>query len=725
MIPKKASVQTRDQASTAPWVRVAIMLVATVVAFVLAWFITGSLVPSKPTETIIFQQGLLLIVLGSSIIEDKFTKPADSVVNSLMGMITLIPVYQVSSPVAWWVVFGYCLVVFIMAVACTFVSGDSVNSGWRAKVSSISYRPAVRLGAARILFSILFLFAVFSFLGIQSIESAVLVVFWGVFVVIWPLRIPEIFSSFRIRSTPPTPSGKILRNESPNLIRIDISPEVSWEQPGVFVWVKPGGVGTWVLPLYSQPYDDSMVATGLCSSGPNHLSKRLMPGYVYPLEEATAEKPPSAAEIAGGRPQSQLVGFIVEDSEISEIRFEALGHGLCRAGMLVWCRVGEEKVYFQITNGVNREESLETQRHGFQVAHAVQLGVPASNIGFQRYDWLPPMNTPVFSEVGDFGQEIEITEKGDFIFGQIPNSKISVGGPLAEVLDHHMAILGVTGSGKTEMAFDVVRHALDQGKKVICIDLTAQYEERLANRSPVNLSLNDELSDELGKKLFEAETGEYGGGKEKQLLKKFAERLRTNVQMSVKQFIEAEGDKSNLGVIKLEEISNTKATLFITEMFMTCLLHYARDNVGPCPGILVVVEEAHTVMPETSTMGLGDYDSRGLVSKIAQIALQGRKYGVGLLVIAQRTATVSKTVLTQCNTIVSFNCFDDTSLKFLGNIFGKAHIDLIPNLKKLQAVVFGRGVRSERPVVVEIPYDPLKERDVRGNHALNQVSGGE
>jgi hypothetical protein len=113
-------------------------------------------------------------------------------------------------------------------------------------------------------------------------------------------------------------------------------------------------------------------------------------------------------------------------------------------------------------------------------------------------------------------------------------------------------------------------------------------------------------------------------------------------------------------------------------------------------------------MPEPSTMGLGDYDSKGLVSKIAQIALQGRKYHVGLLVIAQRTATVSKSVLTQCNTIISFACYDDTSLGFLKNIFGQAHITLIPNLPTLQAVLYGRGIKCERPIVVQIPYDSSK-----------------
>lgn len=113
-------------------------------------------------------------------------------------------------------------------------------------------------------------------------------------------------------------------------------------------------------------------------------------------------------------------------------------------------------------------------------------------------------------------------------------------------------------------------------------------------------------------------------------------------------------------------------------------------------------------MPEASTMGLGDFDSKGLVAKIAQIALQGRKYKVGLLVLAQRTATVSKTVLTQCNTIVSFSCFDDTSLGFVENYFGKTHMSAIPNLQFLQAVMFGKGVKSQRPIIVQIPFDIKK-----------------
>ena len=167
-------------------------------------------------------------------------------------------------------------------------------------------------------------------------------------------------------------------------------------------------------------------------------------------------------------------------------------------------------------------------------------------------------------------------------------------------------------------------------------------------------------------------------------------------------------EDNRVGIITLKEISNTKATLYITELYLTCLLHYAKDNPDKCPRTLIVVEEAHTVMPEPSTVGLGDFESKGLVSKIAQIALQGRKYGVGLLVVAQRTATVSKSVLTQCNTIISFTCIDDTSLNFLKNVFGHSYTKLIPELPPLHAIIYGKGIRSQRPLIVEIPFDVTK-----------------
>jgi hypothetical protein len=395
---------------------------------------------------------------------------------------------------------------------------------------------------------------------------------------------------------------------------------------------------------------------------------------------------------------------------VNSIRFETLNHTSCYDGMLVWTRLIGKTVYYQIVLGETFEETFSLDKHGFQVATAVQLGLLQSEAGFEKYDWLPPMNTPVFMERTISASEVNSTQAKDFILGNIPKSKIKVGGYFSRAFNQHTAILGVTGSGKTELAFDLIRHSLDEQLKVVCIDLTAQYTGRLSDLAPIDLSISETTSKELATKLFEVETGQYNAGAEKRALKTFDERLRNDVEKSIEEFL-SNPENSGLGIIRLEEISNTKATLWITELYMTCLLRYARDHVGDHPKTLIVVEEAHTVMPEANTMGLGDYDSKGLVGKIAQIALQGRKYGVGLLVLAQRTATVSKTVLTQCNTIISFRCYDDTSLNFLRNIYGSEYVNLIPNLPKLHAIAFGPWIRSQQPIVFEVPFIESKSID--------------
>jgi uncharacterized protein len=690
-----------------PWVRVAIMLAALVGVCFLSYEFTGTVVPTAPSDSLIFQSALLVIVLGSAIIEHKFTKPADSVVNATMGIVTLITVYSVAPRRLWWAVVAYCAIVFVLATACTSVSTSPHIPGWRKRIAEITYAPAVVLGKARVLYSVIFLFGVLSFYGVQAPQTVLLLLFWGLFIALWPLGIPELLSGLSLSRKLPAAAGRVVRTEWPNIVRVALERSANWTHSSAKLYQQPDGVQRLVVPLYQQVQDEGLLGTGLCGTAPQkaHLTG-LQDGGVYQL--ATALTDQEVATSLGATPSSRLVGFVVEDSSIGELRFETWRPDVCREGMLVWCNVGDTRVCYQIAEGVTREESLETTRRGFQVAMASQLGSLDANRGFIKFPWLPPMNTPVFCESEAFGEDIDTQESGDFVYGTIPGTKIAVAGPFATFMDHHTAILEVTGSGKTELALDLIRYALNNKLKVICIDLTARYEQRLADVPHRNLSISDDLGTDLGKALFDAETGAYGAGQEKKALKALSDKIRSDVDKSLGTFLKSDQDQDRLGIITLNEISNTKATLHVTEVYLTCLLHFARKAENQCPRVLVVVEEAHTVMPEAATMGLGDYDSRGVVSKIAQIALQGRKYGVGLLVVAQRTATVSKTVLTQCNTMITLNCFDETSMGFLANVYGEAHTKMIPNLPLLHALVFGKAVRSERPVLVQIPFDAKK-----------------
>jgi hypothetical protein len=699
--------EAQESARVAPWTRVVILLAALIAACGLSLYATGSVIPTSARDALIFQSTLLFVVLGSAVLEHKFTRPADSVVNGLMGMVSLVTVASVAPKAAWWSVFLYCAFVFVLALTCTVVSSSPAMSGWRRAIAEATYKPAVVFGRARVLYSVVFLFGVFAFYGVQDRRTGILVLFWGIFIALWPLGVPELLSSFHVRRRGPSPIEKALRLDSPNLLRIKLEPTCAWQPDSPAVYEAADGSQHIVVPLYSQTKGEDVLATGMCVPSTAARISGLARGNLYTFPASAGL--PSTAQTLGGNAGAVLLGFVIEDSTIGSVRFETWRSDVCREGLVMWCRQGESRVFYQITEGATREESLEGDRHGFQYAVATQLGVLKSGVGFVKHNWVPVMNTPVFWDQTELEAAQTSAKEGDFVYGTLPGTKISVGGPFADVMDHHTAILGVTGTGKTELAFDLIRHVLAAGHKVVCIDLTARYRDRVADLDPSDLSISTPLADELSKKLFEAETGAYGAGKEKQALKAFSDKLRDDVSKRLQAFLTSTDSKSKLGLITLDEISNTKATLFITELYLTCLLHFARDHSSECPRVLIVVEEAHTVMPEPSTMGLGDHDSRGLVSKISQIALQGRKYGVGLLVIAQRTATVSKSVLTQCNTVISLNSFDETSLTFLANFYGEPYKKIIPNLPRLHAIIFGRAVRTERPVVVEIPYVAAKD----------------
>lgn len=701
-----------DDHIVAPWVRVAIMLVATAAVASLSLYFTGSLFPQDPRQALMFQNALLLIVLGSALLEHHYTRPADSVVNSLMGFITLLTVYAQAPRWPWLIVSAYCLLVFILSVACVAVSSSSNLAGWRDWVAKHTYRPSVVLGKSRVLFTVVFIMGLWFFYSVQEQITLALIIFWGIFIALWPLRVPELLTSWFDRSSPPSKSlGEIVRIDSPNILRVALDGEAKWSPTDPRICILPSGESYWVQPLYSQFHDGRLLATGLVTGIKAPGPKGMKNCVVHPEEDIISPDLNAITKALGGGQDAKIVGFVVERSSIGAIRFETLEQESCHDGMLVWSEVGGKRVYYQVVSGETQEESFASDKHGFQVATAAQLGTLVEHSGFKQYEWLPAMNTPVFSSSPGCTVETTAVAEGDFDLGVIPKSCIRVGGDFTAHYNYHTALLGVTGSGKTELAFDMIRHALKNDIRVVCIDLTAQYEGRLSDLDPVDLSIDEITATKLGQKLFDVETGTYGAPGEKKALGEFADTLREQIAASVEDFL-GEDEGSHLGLIRLEEISNTKATLWITELYMTCLLKHARENLDACPRTLIVVEEAHTVMPEASTMGLGDFDSKGLVGKIAQIALQGRKFGVGLIVLAQRTATVSKTVLTQCNTIISFTCYDDTSLGFLRNIFGPEHVALIPNLPRLHAVAFGPWIRSDKPIVFEIPYDATKAGDV-------------
>ena len=233
----------RDKNYIAPHVRLLIMLVGLLAAILISYYFTGSPLPVDAQNSLVFQNALLLIVLGSAVTEKYFTKPSDSLVNSLMGIITLVSVYSISPAIAWIVVFSYSAVVFVSAFICISVSTSSNMGMTQSKWVSLAYSLAVTLGRAQILYSVIFMFGLYSFFNIQSPQTVALIIFWGFFLAIWPLNIPQFLSKiFLFREKKGLDMvGVLIRTDDPNVAYFGINPDTKWSPSKCFLYQKVDG----------------------------------------------------------------------------------------------------------------------------------------------------------------------------------------------------------------------------------------------------------------------------------------------------------------------------------------------------------------------------------------------------------------------------------------------------------------------------------------------------
>jgi hypothetical protein len=124
--------------------------------------------------------------------------------------------------------------------------------------------------------------------------------------------------------------------------------------------------------------------------------------------------------------------------------------------------------------------------------------------------------------------------------------------------------------------------------------------------------------------------------------------------------------------------------------------------------LLVVLDEAHRFLPPD-----GDTAAHRVVSRIAK---EGRKYGVGLMVVTQRPSDIDQAVLSQCGTMIALRV---TNGKDRSAVAGTVPDDLgdltalLPSLRTGEALVLGDAlqvpsrIRVRKALRTDIGEDPL------------------
>jgi hypothetical protein len=138
-------------------------------------------------------------------------------------------------------------------------------------------------------------------------------------------------------------------------------------------------------------------------------------------------------------------------------------------------------------------------------------------------------------------------------------------------------------------------------------------------------------------------------------------------------------------------------TRLLTEAVLKLLQDKGMTDAARC---CLIYEEAHSLIPEWNAVASeGD---KVATNGTAKAILQGRKFGLGAMVVTQRTANVTKTILNQCNTVFAMRVFDATGMEFLSNYIGDDYARILSTLEDRHAVVFGRASSCRDPVLIRL-----------------------
>ncbi len=149
--------------------------------------------------------------------------------------------------------------------------------------------------------------------------------------------------------------------------------------------------------------------------------------------------------------------------------------------------------------------------------------------------------------------------------------------------------------------------------------------------------------------------------------------------------------------------------------------------------LMIVLEEAHSY--------LGKAHVGTASSAVRRIAKEGRKYGVGVMIVSQRPSEIDPTILSQCGTVFAMRLANDIDR---GQVTGTASdnlkglFDMLPILRTGEAIIVGEAVSLPMRILIDPPEknrwpdsrdpnvavrgDPVKGYDDEGGWATPRQS---
>lgn len=666
------------------------------------------------TSGLWFWSALLVLLLNRFVSQPYFTSPKDALSNSIASLATILPLLATStiedSSLLYWNTALVGTGVILAFAVLAMLLGYSEKQRLKDIATTLTWIVG-RLGSSKLLFSAIFFLSLHAFH--KNVEEVVLLsVVWILLVLAQPIEHfivfckkvlsiwsdavaePDLIGRVELRREPGIATIKLSVDQFPNVDNLVLMP-INNDRAHLGVVLDnyrlSNALWTRVLVLAESIAKKDVT----CGWGAENTAIRCSLNQINGncVDSAILEK------------RKDLIGSVIERSDINLIQIEQYRDDASLAeGRLLSLKINGSDVLYQIINGETRSEALEESNiHGFTTIEARKLGRwNEESRQFEAVQWVPNIYAPAFavspSESVEFQREF---------VGHLPNTDYGIAVNAHKLVTHNTAILGILGSGKTSLALELIKRMIEDNIKVWVIDITGQYEPALRNLiHETKQTLADNCITEAIKTTTNVgKQNKADGGNHIAFASAFQShfqafmndlgwRLRVFNPGNYQVTEQTSGwSTENAGI-------NSMTSSQITRIVAEEMLKYLQNEMSTDARVCLVLEEAHSLVPEWNSVAY-DEDKQA-TNGTAKAILQGRKYGFGCLLITQRTANVTKSILNQCNTIFGLKVFDATGIDFLSNYIGTDYANVLATLPDRQCVAYGSALNAQFPLIIEL-----------------------
>ncbi len=414
--------------------------------------------------------------------------------------------------------------------------------------------------------------------------------------------------------------------------------------------------------------------------------------------------------------------------------------------------------YFMRPDSVERYESSKPMEDIFPVGNWEYLVAEVSPLGvynegrFDEVSFPPSPGTSITEPDHALLQKfLGLDEKGLEI-GELPFHDVKVRLNLTRLLQKHLAILAISGAGKSYLVSVILEELLRRSKEegqiaTVIIDTHGEYvafaddtnyadkinvirgneiKIGLSNLSPKQLSefipnLTSVQARELTRVLrrIKSDKKQFDMKELKKMIEE-DEDLKPQTRDVLEAFLADLVETQLFGVFDYPEtkdiaqqgkVSIIDLSSLVSSANKQMIVSYVAKNLfslrrqEKIPPFLLVLEEAHQFVPEKAK------EERAMSRSILQtIAREGRKFHASLCLISQRPVQLSTTVLSQCNTHIILRVTNPYDLDHIGESSEGITRDVLNQISGLRVgtgLIVGEAVNY--PIFVRIRKRKSKE----------------